>query len=137
MVSEAQKQLKDYAEYEASKMEVDLSIDELWEIRDEVIRDNFNRVPFPMERPWHCRENVRVLLTALASRKVELERKEGLRQYIEKNEVELLERWMKQGENVVFLDAPRFVTHRMVMKALRPRLLKVLRGEHPDLRIAA
>jgi len=156
MISSSQKHFRELAAYYAEHLETDLEPEELQGLRWEIIRFKgkptkslckaFNRIKvpeemeiktwFPFPSPFHHQDNASMLMTALANKKIEIYRRENLAIYIAENEVELLERVLRAGpEKVVFLDAPKYITHRHIMKALRGSLMKVLEGKHLMLRL--
>ena len=105
----------------------------------------YHRNPFPITRlpgevplppPFNTQETASLLLSAIRRIKTDILKIENLKKYLKENEEDILVRMIKQGpENVVYLDAPEYVTHALITRKLKPRLIRILDDRDERIRI--
>ena len=90
-------------------------------------------LPFPA--PFHLAENANYFITQLAMKYIKQERRAQLDAYIEENEDEILIAMLHHGDEAMFFDLPDYVTQGQVRKRMKTRLLQVIEGRHPRIRV--
>jgi hypothetical protein len=91
----------------------------------------------PLPRPFHTRERAPLLLSKIRRRMTDSLKECQLEEYVKERELVLIREILEKGrEHAVFIDVPTYVTHKAILKRLRPRLLKILDGKDEELRVA-
>ena len=145
---------KEYAE----KIKTDLNSDELtellllanwdWPTKKDIIRMKVllagidicwkygHRLPqkWPFPPPFDTRQRVSYIIAKLRRAKSDAEKQQQLQEYLERREDDVLIEMIRKGpENVVYGDLPEKVSHAMVTRKLRPRLMRIIDGRDPHI----
>ncbi len=94
-----------------------------------------NRFPFPF--PYDSRDNAPFLVAKLRRAKSDKEKIQQLVAYLFNGREEdiLVEMLRKGPENVVYADLPPLVTHALITRKLKPRLLRILEDRDERIKV--
>lgn len=109
-------------------------IDACWHYAPISIKSLPAKIPLP--EPFNTRENAHFLISKLSCLKRKAERKRQLEEYLREHEEEVLVEMIRKGpENVIYADTPELVSHALITKKLRPRLVRIIEGRDEKIRI--
>jgi len=109
-------------------------IDICWHYAPISIKDIPTKLPLP--EPFNTRENAHFLISKLSRGKREEERKRQLTAYLKEHEEEALVEIIRKGpENVIYTDVPELVTHALITRRLRPRLIRIIEGRDEKIKL--
>lgn len=109
-------------------------IDACWHYTPIRIKTLPAKIPLPP--PFNTQATANFLVSKLRKIKREEERKKQLQEYLQEHEEEALVTMIRKGpENAVYTNAPELVTHALITRKLRPRLIRIIEGRDERIRI--